>query len=106
MTGDEILDLPMEENDAGADTIRLYLKALLARVLLDYEGFSGKRPFGNSGWMHDLYRPLVTAGLVAGDEDGYPVDEMVAFSFIGEAVETMCARHEGKGAAPAADPKL
>lgn len=71
-----ILDLPMEDNDAEADTIRDYFKELLFTLLQEEEGFSGKRPFGNSGWCHELYHPLVKAGLVEGtiDEDGDCVD--------------------------------
>lgn len=70
---ERILALPMQHNDADASTIRDYLKALLLQLLLEGEGFSGKRPFGNSGWEHDLHKPLITAGLVEGalDEHGY-----------------------------------
>lgn len=70
------LDLPMDENDAGAQTIRGYLKALLLQLWQQGEGFGGKRPFGNSGWDHDLYRALVKAGVIKGklDEDGF-IDE-------------------------------
>ena len=62
----EILKLPMQNNDAGAKTIRGYLKALLKELIEEEEGFSGKRPFGNSGWICDLETPLVKAGLVKG----------------------------------------
>ena len=73
ITGEQILDLPMHHNDAGATTIRAYLKALLSRVWELDEGFSGKRPFGNSGWTNDLRAPLVTAGFCKGyEEDGFP----------------------------------
>lgn len=73
--GNTILDLAMEvdANDAGAATIREYLVAL-ARVVWDEgEGFSGKRPFGNSSWEYELYTPLAKAGLitVSWDDDGY-----------------------------------
>lgn len=64
-----ILDIPMEQNDANASTIREYLKALLYALWDEGEGFSGKRPFGNSGWEHDLYNALVKAGVVAGTWD-------------------------------------
>lgn len=69
----EVLALPMEDNDSGADTVRGYLLALLAELWKHGEGFSGKRPFGNSGWETDLYHPLVKAGYISGtlDEDGY-----------------------------------
>src|SRR5689334_2072025 len=68
-----ILDLPLPPNDSGADTVRGYLIALLAAVWTEGEGFSGKRPFGNSGWEDDLYAALVRAGMIEGelDPDGY-----------------------------------
>lgn len=71
-TPQQVLDCPMEPNDSGADTIRGYLVALLATLWREEEGFSGKRPFGNSGWPWDLFVPLVKAGLLTGklDEDG------------------------------------
>lgn len=77
----QILALPMGDNDAGADTIRGYLIELLAAVWREGEGFSGKRPFGNSSWEWELYRPLVRANVIAGsfcDADeccGYCLEE-------------------------------
>jgi len=68
-----ILDLPMSRNDARATNIGEYLRALLATLWDEGESFSGKRPFGNSGWDYDLYKPLIVAGLVTGslDEGGH-----------------------------------
>ena len=68
-----VLDLEIGGNDSGAATVRGYLLKLLATLWREEQGFSGKRPFGNSGWQYDLYRPLVGAGLIRGtlDEDGY-----------------------------------
>lgn len=65
MNGADILRLPMQPNDSGAITIGGYLQALLARLWTDGEGFSGKRPFGNSGWEDDLLEALseVTTGV-------------------------------------------
>lgn len=73
MNGNDILALPLGKNDSGSDTIGGYLVELLATLWGSGEGFSGKRPFGNSGWEYDLYLPLIKAGLVRGtiDEDGY-----------------------------------
>lgn len=73
LTTQEILKLKMKPNDSGAKTVGGYLASLLTTVLEEQEGFSGKRPWGNSGWEYDLYEPLIKAGLVKGtfDEDGY-----------------------------------
>lgn len=74
-TAQEILATPMQENDANATTIGGYLACLSAAVWQKEEGFSGKRPFGNSGWDHDVIRALITAKHVKGslDADGYIV---------------------------------
>lgn len=65
----EVFDCPMQENDSGATTVKGYLKALLLLLWEEGEGFSGKRPFGNSCWEYDLYRALVLGGLVEGKVD-------------------------------------
>lgn len=67
-----VLDIPLGENDADAATIRDYLKAQLRTLWAEGESFSGKRPFGNSGWEYDFDAALVKANRVAGaiDEDG------------------------------------
>lgn len=54
MTPQQVLDLPMDDNDAGAKTIREYLASLVEMLWVEGEGFSGKRPFGNSGWEAEL----------------------------------------------------
>ena len=66
----------MQENDANAGTIGSYLQALLRGLWRSGEGFSGKRPFGNSGWDIDLYKALGECGLIAieYDEDGDLMD--------------------------------
>lgn len=51
-------------SDVGSGTIREYLHALLLAVWEEGEGFSGKRPFGNSGWEFDLYVPLAKEGFL------------------------------------------
>lgn len=69
----DILDIPMnpEENDAEASTIGEYLQKLLETLWREDEGFSGKRPFGNSGWKYELYKPLAKYGLIEAVIDGY-----------------------------------
>lgn len=94
-TGKDILAIPVQENDADAKTIGGYLQALLYELWKEGEGFSGKRPFGNSSWEYDLYKPLVVAGIVDGelDEDGYidKVDRKAANTLIFSAINAMCS---------------
>ena len=54
-------------------SLREYLHELLSCLWNEGEGFSGKRPFGNSGWDNDVYAFLVKAGSIKGDldEDGH-----------------------------------
>jgi hypothetical protein len=65
----DIFDLPMEDNDAGADTIGQYFKLLAIEVWREGEGFSGKRPFGNSCWESDVYRALAKSGVIESTTD-------------------------------------
>ena len=69
---DELLALELD-CELGRVTIREYLKQLLLTLWREEEGFSGKRPFGNSGWQWDVYIPLVKAGHLPGtvDEDDF-----------------------------------
>ena len=68
--------IPMGKNDIGAKTIGEYFEKLLLTLWDEQEDFSGKRPFGNSGWEYDVYASLISAGVVDGnlDEEGYVVD--------------------------------
>ena len=68
-----ILEIKFDSDAGNGLTIRGYLHELLSKLWQEAEGFSGKRPFGNSGWEYDLYLPLVKHGHVKGDidEDGF-----------------------------------
>lgn len=85
----------VEGNDADASTIRDYLTKLLLTIWQEGEGFSGKRPFGNSGWESEIYVSLVKAKRIDGhiDEDGYLdwADEASANILITEAILTLGA---------------
>lgn len=94
MTGAEVLAVPMNRpNDAEAGTIKEYLIKLLTELWEKGEGFSGKRPFGNSGWEHELYLPLLEAGAVNGklDSEGYiqEVDSDAANTLIFDAIDAL-----------------
>lgn len=71
MTNDEILNYPCKFNDVDAKNIKGYLKELLLTLWIKEEGFSGKRPFGNSGWQYDIYIPLIKMKAVSGKLDEY-----------------------------------
>lgn len=95
MSNPDILAVPMdpERNDAKAGTIRGYLCELLDVLWSEQEGFSGKRPFGNSGWEYDLYRALIEAGHIKGliDDEGDIIscDTKRANRLISEAIDTL-----------------
>ena len=102
MTPREVLMLPMEPSDVGALTVGGYLQMLLRQVWDLGEGFSGKRPFGNSGWGHELYDAVVKGGAVAGatlDING-DVDEIGdADQVIFDAIDAMFPEAWGKAEA-------
>ena len=89
----KILDLPMSENGAEAKTVRDYLKKLLLGVWEKNECFSGKHPFGNSGWEHEIYAALVKGGAIEGtlDEDGWidTIDADAANKMISKVILTL-----------------
>jgi hypothetical protein len=89
----EVLALPLEPNDSGADTVRGYLTELLRMLWREEAGFNSKRPFGYSDWVYDVYKPLINAGWVKGtlDEDGYveEVDFRAADALMDEAIKAM-----------------
>jgi hypothetical protein len=71
---DSILNTEFECTDLNESiTIRSYLKELLKTLWREGEGFSGKRPFGNSGWQYEIYAALIKNGFIDGalDMDGY-----------------------------------
>lgn len=61
--------LPVTNNYLGETTVRGYLKALLLQLWEQGESFSGKRPFGDSGWHSELTNALMDSGLYAHWDD-------------------------------------
>jgi len=95
MTDDEILELKMT-SDIGETTTREWLRELLLTLWREGEGFSGKRPFGNSGWEFDAYAALIKAGVVKGKLDEYghveKVDRDEAEKIVDRLIMRMCER--------------
>jgi len=48
-----------EHYSLGVVSIRYYLISLLLKLWQEGEGFSSKRPFGDSGWYDDLEDPII-----------------------------------------------
>ena len=76
----------MQENDAGAKTIREYLIKLLKELWSEGESFSGKRPFGNSGWELELYHALANNDAINytvwedySPEEDHPYDRIASY---------------------------
>lgn len=66
LTPQQILALPMQENDAKAKTVADYLFKLARHMWDEEDGADGKRPFGNSGWQHEIIAALVRGGALRG----------------------------------------
>ena len=103
-----VLELRLKPNDAGASTVREYLAALLEALWQEGESFSGKRPFGNSGWQHDLLAPLIEAKFVRGttDDDGYiesmpQISQAEASFIIVNAIRSMAGNKQQQANEPA-----
>jgi len=91
--GEAILALKLGKNDSGQKTVHQYLIELVWTIWQEGESFSGKRPFGNSGWQFDLYKPLVKAKIIVGklNDDGYieECDEQAGHAAISAAIEAL-----------------
>lgn len=66
---DKIQNTEFKSNDLGIVSIRAYLHQLLTALWNQGEGFSSKRPFGNSSWEYDLLEGIAKAGYFPYEED-------------------------------------
>lgn len=68
----DILDMTFESRDLGrVVTVRYYLSRLAWVIWDQGEGLRGKKPFGNSGWQHELAGCLIDHGRIGGKRDAY-----------------------------------
>lgn len=65
---EEILAVPFYDEDSGAHTVGQYFRLIAFRVWVEDEGFSGKRPFGNSGWCHEVIDVVMEHFVIEYDE--------------------------------------
>lgn len=85
------LDKEFESSDIGKTTFRNYFQEILCKLIYEGEGFSGKRPFGNSGWMYDLGNGLAESGILKAEKnkwDEYDLD----FGDISQTLYAMIAK--------------
>jgi hypothetical protein len=99
----DALAVEFEHEAMGDTTVRRYLTALLSAVWGQGEGFSGKKPFGNSGWEFDLYGPLMDSGFIEWvapypHNPGYLQlkDERAAHLFVADLILAMCADEKAR----------
>ena len=52
-------------------TLKEYFRELIITLWEEGEGFSGKRPFGNSGWEYRVHYALLDNGIIKGKRDEY-----------------------------------
>lgn len=73
-----ILSQEFEHSYLGTVSVRFYLISLLLLLWQEGEGFSSKRPFGNSNWYDDLREPIdrVLGGFNVEDYDDI-VEELI-----------------------------
>lgn len=91
---DDVLNTIIADCDVGKNiTVRHYLVELLLTLWVEGEQFSGKRPFGNSGWEYDIYKALVSAGVVCGELDEYgdivSLDREAACESVASAIRSL-----------------
>jgi hypothetical protein len=74
-------------------SIHDYLIELLKTLWEEQDEFSGKRPFGNSGWDYDLIGCLIANNIIEGklDEYGYVIegDTHKGYALIKEYIESL-----------------
>lgn len=85
------MDIEVPDSCGGEPrTLRHYLRDLLLTLWDEGECFSGKRPFGDSGWEYDVYAALVKAGLAEGSEDQWGeianLDEAAAHDLVRDVI--------------------
>lgn len=101
LTGAQVAAIPLPPNseaasESGASTVGGYLIALLRQLWQEEEGFSGKRPFGNSGWTWDLY---AVVGQFVGDPGCVDMKDIdpntrVLDRFIFAAIDSLASTEE------------
>jgi hypothetical protein len=76
--------------DGNKITVSVYLWKLLQTLWDEKECFSGKRPFGDSGWERDIYKALINGGFVCGTIDEWgcldDVDQKAADALVEELI--------------------
>lgn len=84
---DEVLALQIE-NYPEPCSLRELLKNLLLKLIEEGEGFNGKRPFGDSGWMFGIWIAFHKGGYIGATTYKYdPDDEEYEYEFTDDQEE-------------------
>lgn len=97
---DAFLDSQTERGECNPDTWRQWLRSALSALYEEDEGFSGKRPLGNSGWGRNLRDELDAAGVEFDDVLNrlfFSTDEIIECVKKKAAEKTRPDRAEAKG---------
>lgn len=71
-TNEEVLALKFYCDDLDREvTVREWLMEMVKVLWKEQEDFSGKRPFGNSGWSLDPALAMVKKGWISGEYSTY-----------------------------------
>jgi hypothetical protein len=79
-----LLSIQLQKNDADALNVQQYMRELLASLLDEEEGFSGKRPFGNSGWQYEYLDAIKEADLFTADATRSEIHSAIIDAIFGE----------------------
>lgn len=94
----ELLHCPMiQPNDGDAATVGEFLGLLLSTLWLQNEGFSGKRPLGNSDWQDQVYTSMIDGAFIEGIVNKWgevePVNYVAADELVLQAIR-LAYNHE------------
>lgn len=103
----DVLNIKFDSDPFGEISIKGYLLSLLKELWVKKDRFSGKRPFGDSGWEYELYECLAVNNVINADiteEDGAVHDynkleaDVVILNCIEDLLEneTVCISHDDK----------
>lgn len=94
-TYDKALDLRFTHEKLGDVSLREFFCNLLVKLWGERGEFSGKKPWGNSGWDEPVYTALIKAGIIYGELDSKGCIKRCDFDEGSEFISNMIAHAFG-----------